>query len=220
MMNNSSVQQAINQRYSGLAESSCCLSCGGAIHHAKPQTGETCVDLGSGRGTDVLKMAEAVGRDGVCYGIDISQGMLDKAKRNAEKLGIDNVRFIQSEFESLPLEDGTADLVISNCSINHAKDKPRVWREIARILKVGGRIAISDIYAIEQVPEEFRNDPAAVSECWAGAILKAEYLEMLEAAGLGQVQILEESKPYAKGKIQVASFTISAMKTTNLKGKP
>ena len=137
----------INNRYSGLAESECCLSCGGALTYAEPKEGEVCVDLGSGRGTDVLRMSEMVGENGFVYGIDISDGMLEKARRNAAKFGTSNVLFVRSELEKLKLPDNLADLVISNCTLNHAADKQAVWNEIHRILKKGGRFVISDIYA-------------------------------------------------------------------------
>ena len=202
----------INDRYSKLAESDCCLSCGGAIHYAVPQVGEVCVDLGSGRGTDVLRMAESVGKIGFVYGIDISDGMLEKARRNAEKFGVTNVRFVRSELEKLELPDNVADLVISNCTLNHASDKQAVWNEIFRILKKGGRFVISDIYATTEIADEYRNDPVAVAECWAGSVTRAEYMQHLAAAGFKSVEILEESAPYAKGNAEVCSFTIAGKK--------
>jgi len=136
----------INNRYSDLAESTCCLSCGGALDYSKARPGEVCVDLGSGRGTDVIRLAEMVGKDGFVYGIDISDGMIEKATRTAERMQIDNARFVRSTLEKISLEDNVADLVISNCTINHASDKQTVWNEIYRILKKGGRFVISDIY--------------------------------------------------------------------------
>lgn len=202
----------INSRYSQLAESECCLSCGGAINYAEPKTGEVCVDLGSGRGTDVLRMAESVGEAGFVYGIDISDGMLEKARQNAEKFKVTNVSFIRSELEKLELPDKVADLVISNCTLNHAADKQATWNEIYRILKKGGRFVISDIYSTTQVPDEYRNDPVAVAECWAGSVTRDEYLKQLEMAGFSSVNIIEESAPYDKGKIKVASWTIAAKK--------
>lgn len=200
---------AINQRYSELAGSDCCLSCGGAINYSKVSSGEVCVDLGSGRGTDVLRMAEEAGPEGFVYGIDISDGMLEKARANAEKFGITNVRFIKSELEKIGLPDRTANLVISNCTINHASDKQAVWNEIFRILKKGGRFVVSDIYSMEPIAEEYRNDPQAVAECWAGAVTRAEYLETLTRAGFTNIGIIEESAPYPKGKTTVSSFTIA-----------
>lgn len=202
----------INLRYSGLAESECCLSCGGAINYAEPKAGEVCVDLGSGRGTDVLRMAELVGEKGFVYGIDVSDGMLDKARRNAEKFGVSNVSFVRSELEKIEIPDNVADLVISNCTLNHASNKQAVWNEVYRILKKGGRFVVSDIYAITAIADHFRNDPVAVAECWAGAVTRDEYMGQLEKAGFSLVEIIEESAPYAKGKAEVASFTIAGRK--------
>jgi arsenite methyltransferase len=209
----------INNRYSELAESECCLSCGGAINYAEPKTGEVCVDLGSGRGTDVLRMAESAGETGFVYGIDISDGMLEKARRNAEKFGVSNVSFVRSELEKLELPDKIADLVISNCTLNHAADKQSVWNEIHRILKKGGRFVISDIYATRAIADEYRNDPVAVAECWAGSVTRAEYMQHLEKAGFTAVEIIEESAPYIKGNAEVASFTISGKKDACACGK-
>jgi ubiquinone/menaquinone biosynthesis C-methylase UbiE len=198
----------VNKRYSSLAEDPCCLSCGGAINYSKAEAGEVCADLGSGRGTDVLRLAEEVGETGFVYGIDVSDGMLKKAESTAAKLGVKNVRFIKSELESLPINDKTVDLVISNCTINHAADKQQVWYEIARILKRGGRFVVSDIYSSEPVPEEYKNDPQAVAECWAGAVTRQEYMNHLRKAGFKEIEVLEESAPYSKGKIEVSSFTV------------
>jgi ubiquinone/menaquinone biosynthesis C-methylase UbiE len=202
----------INKRYTNLAESTCCLSCGGAINHSHPQPGEICIDLGSGRGTDALRLAELVGKTGFVYGVDVSDGMIDKANKNKEKLGITNVEFLKSELEALSIRPETADLIISNCTINHALNKMAVWSEICRVLKPGGRFVISDIYALETVPDEYRNDPVAVSECWAGAVTRGEYLQTIEKVGLRVNSISEESAPYDKGKIKVASFTILGSK--------
>jgi arsenite methyltransferase len=202
----------INKRYSELAESSCCLSCGGAINYADVSEGEVCVDLGSGRGTDVLRMAEVAGPEGFAYGIDISDGMIRKAIATAERLGIANAEFIRSPLEKISLPDNSADLVISNCTINHSDDKQAVWNEISRILKTGGRFVVSDIYSLQQVPDQYRNDPVAVAECWAGSVTREEYLGQLEKAGFVSVRILDESVPYEKGKIMVSSWTITGRK--------
>ena len=202
----------INKRYSELATSDCCLSCGGAINHAEAKLNEVCLDLGSGRGTDAIRMAEAVGSKGFVYGIDISDGMIEKAAKTAERMKVTNVRFIKSTLEYIPLETGVADLIISNCTINHAADKQLVWNEIYRLLKPDGRFVISDIYSITDVPEEYRNDPVAISECWAGSVTRDEYLKQLERAGFSSVNIIEESAPYPKGKVEVSSWTISARK--------
>jgi arsenite methyltransferase len=202
----------INNRYSELAESACCLSCGGALNYSEAKLNEVCVDLGSGRGTDVLRLAESVGKKGFVYGIDISEGMIRKAEGTASRLGVTNVSFINSPLEKIKLGDAIADLIISNCTINHASDKQAVWNEIFRILKKGGRFVISDIYATSPIPEEYRNDPVAISECWAGSVTRDEYLMQLTAAGFTSISILEESAPYEKGKAVVASWTIAGVK--------
>lgn len=203
---------AINERYTNLSETSCCLSCGGAINYAKPQAGEVCVDLGSGRGTDVIKLADEVGDTGFVYGVDISEGMISKATANLAKFEVTNAKILQAELEQLPLDADSVNCLISNCTINHATDKPAVWKEVFRVLVPGGRFVVSDIYATSPISEEYRTDPVAVAECWAGAVTRAEYLTMLEEAGFRNIRIFEESKPYPKGKAEVASFTISGEK--------
>jgi ubiquinone/menaquinone biosynthesis C-methylase UbiE len=206
------VNSAINQRYTYLSETTCCLSCGGAINYAKPVAGEICVDLGSGRGNDVIKMAEEVGVEGFVYGIDLSDGMIAKAEANLAKFEVSNARILKAELESLPLENDSVNCIISNCTINHATNKQAVWNEVYRILKPGGRFVVSDIYATSPIPDEYRTDPEAVAECWAGAVTRAEYLTMLEEAGFQKIRIFEESKPYPKGMAEVASFTVSGVK--------
>jgi len=209
------VTEAINERYTSLSETGCCLSCGGAINHAKAQPAEICVDLGSGRGNDVIRMAEEVGTTGYVYGIDISEGMITKAKANIEKFEVVNAEILKAELEKLPLENGTIDLIISNCTINHAADKQAVWNEVYRVMKVGGRFVVSDIYATQPIADEYRNDPEAVAECWAGAVTRDEYMTLLENAGFKNLIVYEESAPYEKGKAEVARFTISGYKLIN-----
>lgn len=202
----------INKRYSALAQSDCCLSCGGAINYSEVKSGEICIDLGSGRGTDVIRLAETVGKDGHVYGVDISEGMIEKANRTKAQLGISNASFIHCPLEKIALKDKIADLIISNCTINHATDKQAVWNEIYRLLKQGGRFVISDIYSLSPVPEEYHNDPVAIAECWAGSVTRNEYLKQIEQAGFSTFNILEESQPYGKGKIMVSSWTIVGTK--------
>jgi len=202
----------INERYSALAESSCCLSCGGAINHAHPAKGEVCLDIGSGRGTDAIRLSDAVGENGFVYGLDAAAGMLKKARETAAKLLVKNVEFIESRIEVIPLPEESIDLIISNCTLNHASDKKAVWSEIYRVLKKGGRFVVSDIYASESVPPEYANDPIAVSECWAGSVTREVCLQTLKDCGFSSVEILEESKPYDKGKVKVSSFTIKGFK--------
>lgn len=202
----------LESRYNALAEDSCCLSCGGAVNYAAISEREICVDLGSGRGTDVLRMAGQTGPGGFVYGVDIADAMLEKARINAEKLGIANVQFLKSELSAIPIPGGIVDLVVSNCTINHAQDKQAVWNEIYRLLKKGGRFVISDIYSLNEVPEIYRTDPQAVAECWAGAQKKDVYLETVIKAGFEHIRIIEESTPYKKGLIEVSSFTLAGTK--------
>lgn len=204
--------KTINERYTSLSQSTCCLSCGGAINYADVKPGEVCVDLGSGRGNDVIKLADIAGESGFAYGVDISDGMLEKAAALVKKFDVKNAALIKSELEDIKLEDSTADLIISNCTINHAADKDKVWKEIFRILKNGGRFVVSDIYSLSVVPDEYRLDPQAVAECWAGSVTREEYLESLEKAGFSDIRIIEESAPYPKGRIDVASWTITGFK--------
>lgn len=212
MTDTQNVTAEIDKRYSQLAEDTCCLSCGGAIVYSEPLEGEVCADIGSGRGNDSLKLAIEVGEDGFVYGIDISEGMIKKARKNAEKMGVDNVKFIQTELHDLPIRSDSVDLVISNCTINHAPDKKAVWKEIYRILKNGGRFVVSDIYASKPVPAEFAANPENIAECWAGAVTREEYLETLDQTGFKHIVTLEESSPYPKGEIEVASFTLKGIK--------
>lgn len=204
--------KSINERYTSLSKSSCCLSCGGAVNHAGVKPGEICVDLGSGRGNDVVRLADMAGGSGFAYGVDISDGMVEKAESLLKKFNVSNARIIKSELEYVNLPDNIADVVISNCTINHASDKDRVWHGIYRILKAGGRFVVSDIYSLSPVPDEYRTDPLAVAECWAGSVTREEYLESLERAGFTNISIIEESAPYPKGMIEVASWTITGYK--------
>jgi ubiquinone/menaquinone biosynthesis C-methylase UbiE len=204
--------QVLTERYDKLSKQSCCLSCGGAFAMATVKPGFVCVDLGCGKGHDVLRMATMAGAEGLAYGVDISDGMIETAKKNAAIMGADNVRFLKSTLEEIKLDNAVADLVISNCTINHSLNQARVWKEISRILKPGGSFVVSDIFAIEPVPDIYRNDPVSVSECWAGAETKENYLRNIEAAGLADISVLEESAPYSKGEIVVASFTLKGIK--------
>jgi arsenite methyltransferase len=203
---------SINLRYTMLSKETCCLSCGGALHFAEPQPGECCVDLGSGKGTDVLRMATMVGEKGFVYGVDISEGMLETAQKSAEKLSVTNVKFVKSDLEDIAVPSEIADVLISNCTLNHVADKQKAWNEIYRILKPGGRFVISDIYSTEPVPEIYKNDPECVAACWGGAVTRDEYVETVKLAGLVDIKVLEETKPYPKGLIHVSGFTIFGKK--------
>lgn len=206
---------AIESRYTALAATTSCLSCGSAISHADVRPGQICVDLGSGRGTDVLRLAEQVGPTGHAWGIDLTEAMLTRARQAAQKLGVTNATFVRSSLERLELPNESADWVFSNCVLNHADDKLAVWREIHRVLKPGGGFVVSDIYAVEEIAPELKHDPAAVAECWAGAVSRDEYLVHIQHAGLREVRVLEESEPYVKGQARVASFTVAGRKNSS-----
>lgn len=203
---------AIKVRYSNEAKTNCCLSCGSALEYAEPQAGEILVDLGSGRGNDVIKASKLVGRAGKSIGIDITPDMIQVAMDKAKKLNLKNVEFILSNFEEIPLDSSFVDVVISNCSINHAKEKEKVFKEIYRILKPGGRFVISDVIAEYELPEEIKNDPIAWSQCYGGAIPKEEYFKCISKAGFREILILEESEPYQKERALVRSLTIKSYK--------
>src|SRR5580704_7083358 len=169
------------------AEANMGLSCGNPTAFASLRAGETVVDLGSGGGLDVFLAAAKVGPKGRAIGIDMTPEMLALARGNAAKAGLANVEFHESTIDKLPLANASVDCVISNCVINLAADKPAVFREIARVLKPGGRLAASDIALTRQLPDEVRDDLAAYVGCIAGAISIDAYREGLQAAGLNDV---------------------------------
>ena len=207
------LKEAITVRYGEEADSCCNLSCGGALDHAAPATGERIVDLGSGRGNDVLKAARMVGPEGRAYGVDFTPKMIRVAEINRKKLKIQNAEFLEGEIHRIPLEDESAHVIISNCTINHARDKSAVYREIHRALKPGGRFVVSDILAEKPLPREVVEDPEAWAGCYGGAIVKEEYFEAMGSAGFKDWEVLEESKPYEKGGVMVISMTIRAYKS-------
>jgi arsenite methyltransferase len=167
------------------------LSCGNPTAFASLKPGETVVDLGCGGGLDVFLAAAKVGLSGKAIGIDMTPEMLTLARRNAEKAGLANVEFHQSTIDKLPLPDASVDCVISNCVINLATDKPAVFREIARVLKPGGRLAVSDLALKRPLPAEVASDLMAYVACIAGAISMEDYRVGLAAAGFAHVEIIE-----------------------------
>ncbi len=165
------------------------LGCGNPTALASLKEGEVVLDLGSGAGFDCFLAAQKVGPAGRVIGVDMTPEMIEKAEANAAKSAAENVEFRLGEIESLPLEDNSVDVVISNCVINLSADKQAVFREIHRVLKPGGRIAISDIALLEELPEKIRQSIEAYVGCVGGAILVDEYREILQAAGLGEITI-------------------------------
>jgi len=166
------------------------FGCGNPLAFADVQEGATVVDLGSGAGFDLLIAAEKVGPEGRVIGVDMTDDMIAAARRNTLNAGATQVEVRKGIIEELPVRDGEADWVISNCVVNLSPEKHRVFAEIARVLKPSGRIRISDI-VVEELPQWVREHPAAYAACVAGAIPEAEYLQGLRAAGLVDVEVAE-----------------------------
>ena len=165
------------------------LGCGNPVALASLQTGETVVDLGSGGGFDCFLAAKQVGETGRVIGVDMTPDMLSKARANAEKMQAQNVEFRLGEIEHLPVADNSADIIMSNCVINLSPDKQKVYNDAFRILKPGGRLAISDIVAIAPLPEEIQQNLELVSACVGGASTFDETNDMLAKAGFENIKI-------------------------------
>lgn len=171
------------------------LGCGNPTAPAGLQPGETVLDLGSGAGVDCFIAARQVGEEGHVIGVDMTPEMLDRARRIAVENAYAHVEFRLGEIENLPVADNTADVVISNCVINLSSDKGRVFREIFRALKPGGRLVVSDIVLLRELPEFLRDNDAAYASCISGAVLKDEYMAAISAAGCTGLEVIKES-PY------------------------
>jgi SAM-dependent methyltransferase len=165
------------------------LGCGVPTAVADLHDGETVLDLGSGAGADVLISARRVAPGGKAIGLDMTDEMLDLARRNALAAGVNNVEFVKGYLEQIPLPDASVDVVISNCVINLSGDKPKTIAEAARVLRPGGRFAISDVIADPNMDEQTRADMAAWTGCIAGALTEAEFRHALQAAGLEGIEI-------------------------------
>jgi len=165
------------------------LGCGNPTAVAALREGETVLDLGSGGGIDVILSARRVGPTGHAYGLDMTEEMLDLARRNAAEAKIENVTFLQGLIEEIPLPDASVDVVISNCVINLSTDKPSVLREIGRVLRPGGRIGISDVVAEDRLEPEQRAERGSYVGCIAGALSTSEYTDGLRAAGFDDISV-------------------------------
>jgi arsenite methyltransferase len=206
------------------AEANMGLSCGNPTAIANLRVGETVVDLGSGGGLDVFLAAAKVGPTGRSIGIDMTPEMIELARRNAMKQpGASNVEFHLATIDKMPLEDGTVDCVISNCVINLAPDKQAVFREIVRVLRPGGRLAVSDIALKRPLPPELSEDVLAYVGCIAGAISFADYRQGLLDAGFSDVTIVDsraDLNAYAKVENQAACCSPLTTKPTEEKSLP
>jgi ubiquinone/menaquinone biosynthesis C-methylase UbiE len=184
------------------------LGCGVPTAVADLHEGETVLDLGSGAGADVLISAQRVGTSGRAIGLDMTDEMLELARTNAAQAGVGNVEFVKGYIEDIPLPDASVDVVISNCVINLAGDKSKVLAEAARVLRPGGRFAVSDVIADPDMDEATRADMAAYTGCIAGALTEREFRAALSAAGLTDVEIRETHRVHD----QAASAIVRARK--------
>jgi len=169
------------------------LGCGNPVAFASLKEGETVLDLGSGAGLDCFLAANKVGEKGRVIGVDMTPEMIDKARENARKGRYKNVEFRLGEIENLPVADNIIDVIISNCVINLSTNKRRVFEEAFRVLKPGGRLMISDIVLLKELPDVIKRNVEAYVSCLSGAIMKDEYIEMIEEAGFPEVKIIEET---------------------------
>jgi arsenite methyltransferase len=165
------------------------LGCGNPVAVAELREGETVLDLGSGGGIDVLLSARRVGPTGTVFGLDMTDEMLELARRNTEVTRVHNVHFLKGLIEDIPLPEASVDVVISNCVVNLSTDKPAVLREIARVLRPGGRLGISDVVAEDHLGRDERAERGSFVGCIAGALSESEYRSGLESAGLSDVDV-------------------------------
>ncbi|MCK4357552.1 MAG: arsenite methyltransferase [Candidatus Cloacimonetes bacterium] len=169
------------------------LGCGNPVALASLKEGDIVLDLGSGAGFDCFLAANKVGKNGRVIGVDMTPEMIEKARENAKKNNYGNVEFRLGEIENLPAADNSVDIIISNCVINLSPDKKRVFKETYRVLKPGGRLMISDIVLLKELPDFIKNSIQAYIGCLSGAIRRDEYIEAIKTAGFQKVRIIEES---------------------------
>lgn len=186
------------------------LGCGNPVAIASLKEGEVVLDLGSGAGFDVFLASPKIGKTGRVIGIDMTDEMLIKARENSEKGGYTNVEFRKGDIEALPVEDNSIHAIISNCVINLAPDKEKVFREAYRVLKTGGRLMISDVVLKKPLPENLKNDKELLVGCVSGAILKQDYLDLLRKAGFSDITIHKETPAFLEE--YGVSITLSAFK--------
>ena len=191
------------------------LGCGNPHAIASLKEGETVLDLGSGGGFDCFLAAQAVGETGRVIGVDVTPEMVSKAHQNGASAGFKNIEFRLGEIENLPVADASVDVIISNCVINLSPEKPRVFREALRVLKPGGRLAISDVVATAQLPDEMKKDLALYAGCVAGAASIDELVDMLRKAGFTHIRIQpkDESREFIRDwapGMRVEDFVVSA----------
>jgi ubiquinone/menaquinone biosynthesis C-methylase UbiE len=189
------------------------LGCGNPTAFSEIKAGDVVLDLGSGAGFDSFLAAKKVGQKGRVIGVDMTEEMVEKAQANAQKYGYQNTEFRLGDIEKLPIEDNSVDIIISNCVINLAPDKDKVFSEAYRALKNGGKMFVSDIVLLAELSEEIRNNPDLIAGCVGGAILKQAYLEKAKKAGF-QLEILSENKEISKEQYQGIPLESLLLKAT------
>lgn len=170
------------------------LGCGLPTEFAKIERGDTVVDLGSGAGNDCFIARQIAGPEGKVIGVDMTPNMIDKARGNAKKLKLDNVEFRLGELENLPVQNEVADVVVSNCVLNLVPDKKSALEETYRILKKGGHFSVSDIVTYSEIPKGLREEAALYAGCISGALIKEDYIQLIEDAGFQNIKIQKEQK--------------------------
>jgi arsenite methyltransferase len=199
------------EQIEALADANLGLGCGNPTDLGQIKVGNTVLDLGSGAGLDCFLAAHKVGENGKVIGIDMTQAMIDKARKNAQKYNLSNVEFLLGDIESLPVNSASVDVIMSNCVINLAPNKNKVFQEAFRVLKSGGTMAISDVVLTGKLTEEQKNDEKLLSACVSGAILRDDYLSLLKQAGF-TVTIIDEDKEISQKWFGHNNLPISSLK--------
>jgi ubiquinone/menaquinone biosynthesis C-methylase UbiE len=187
------------------------LSCGGNIQYLELKKGEKVLDLGCGRGGETIDAAKLVGPKGFAWGLDLTPRMIALAQERAQNENTENVEFLLASMDKIPIKDNILDAVLSNCAINHVEDKAAVYREIYRVLKNGGRFVVSDIMTEQPLPQEIREDPEAIADCFGGAITLREYENALTQAGFSKIEVFKERR-YLKNGFEMISRTFLGIK--------
>lgn len=194
------------------------LGCGNPLAFVKIKEGDIVLDLGSGAGFDSFIAAHKVGKSGKVIGVDITEGMVQKAKSNAKKYNYNNVEFKLGDIEDLPIKKNSIDIIVSNCVINLAPDKEKVFREAFRVLKLSGKMYVSDIVLLAELTELQRKDTELIAGCVGGAILKEEYLRIIKRAGF-EVNVISEDKEISERQYNGLKLESIKIEATKIKGK-
>ncbi len=211
MINEKHLQEKIKDRYEAESSQSCSLGCGNAMGALNIKAGEHVLDLGCGRGEETIEAARLTGPRGKATGLDLTEGMIAKAREHAAMENAANTAFVQGDIEALPFEACVFDGVMSNCVINHARDKKRAFSEIHRVLRPRGRFVVSDAVSKIPLPQEVKNDPEAWAQCFGGAVTEEEYLGAIGSAGFREIEVLNR-REYLKNGYDFISLTIKAVK--------